>query len=55
MLSQGLHTLTTQPDFNDSYKHCILVKLTDSCAKAIEDFIKNKVNVLEKELNLGLA
>jgi hypothetical protein len=43
MLSQGLHTLTTQPDFNDSYKHCILVKLTDSCAKAIEDFIKNKV------------
>ena len=46
MLGQGSHTLTIQPDLNDSYKHCILVKLTDSCAKAIEDFIKNKVFIL---------
>ena len=46
MLSTGQHTLTTQPDNNDSYKHCILVKLTDSSAKAIEEYIRNKVSAL---------
>jgi hypothetical protein len=44
MLSSGQHTLTIQPDSEDLYKHCILVKLTDSSAKAIEDYLKNKVN-----------
>jgi len=43
MLSTGQHTLTTQPDSDEPYKHCILVKLTDSSARAIEDFLKNKV------------
>ena len=50
MLSSGQHTLTIQPDSEDLYKHCILVKLTDSSAKAIEDYLKNKVN--NSELNL---
>lgn len=44
MLSTGQHTLTTQPDADDSLKYCILVKLTDSSAKAIEEYLKNKVN-----------
>lgn len=48
MLSTGQHTLTTQPDNNDSYKHCILVKLTDSSAKAIEEYIRNKNNISKK-------
>jgi hypothetical protein len=43
MLSTGQHTLTTQPDSDEPYKHCILVKLTDSSARAIEEFLKNKV------------
>ena len=43
MLTTGQHTLTTQPDTEDAYKHCILVKLTDSSAKAIEEYLKNKV------------
>lgn len=41
MLSAGQHTLTNQPDEEDSYKHCILVKLTDSSAKAIEEYLRN--------------
>jgi RNA polymerase II elongation factor ELL len=48
MLSPGQHTLTIQPDNNDLYKHCILVKLTDSSAKAIEDYLKNKANTNSK-------
>ena len=45
MISTGQHTLITQPDNNSEvYKHCILVKLTDSSAKAIEEFLKNKVD-----------
>ena len=43
MLSTGQHTLTTQPDSDEPYKHCILVKLTDSSARAIEEFLRNKV------------
>jgi hypothetical protein len=43
MLSTGQHTLTTQPDPNESYKHCIVVKLTDSSVKAIEEYLRNKV------------
>ena len=45
MLSTGQHTLTTQPDSDDSFKHCILIKLTDSSAKAIEEYLKNKVSI----------
>jgi len=48
MLSTGQHTLTTQPDSDDSFKHCILIKLTDSSAKAIEEYIKNKENTNKK-------
>ena len=44
MLSTGEHTLATQPDNEDSYKHCILFKLTDSSLKAIEEYLKNKVD-----------
>ena len=43
MLAAGQHTLIKQPDGDDLYKHCILVKLTDSSTKAIEEFLKNKV------------
>lgn len=43
MLSAGQHTLTTQADSEDSSKICILVKLTDSSVKAIEEYLKNKV------------
>jgi hypothetical protein len=43
MLTTGQHTLATQPDPNESSKHCIVVKLTDSSVKAIEEYLKNKV------------
>jgi hypothetical protein len=50
MLSTGHHTLTSQHselDDNDGdspyyNKHCILVKLTDSSAKAIEEYLRSK-------------
>ncbi|CAF0801379.1 unnamed protein product [Brachionus calyciflorus] len=48
MLSAGQHTLIKQPDGDDLYKNCILVKLTDSSAKAIEEFLRNKNNVNKK-------
>ncbi|RNA43427.1 RNA polymerase II elongation factor Ell [Brachionus plicatilis] len=48
MLSAGQHTLIKQPDTEDLNKHCILVKLTDSSAKAIEEYIKNKNNTTKK-------
>lgn len=44
MLPVGQHTLTTQPGIDDSFKHCILVKLTESSAQAIEDYLRNKDN-----------
>ena len=43
MLAPGQHTLTNQPDGDESSKICVLVKLTDSSMKAIEEFLKNKV------------
>lgn len=43
MLSAGQHTLIKQPENEDLNKHCILVKLTDSNAKAIEEYLRNKV------------
>jgi len=43
MLPVGQHTLITQPDNDGAFKHCILVKLTESSAQAIEDYLKNKV------------
>lgn len=43
MLTAGTHTLTNFE--NDSLNHCILVKLTDTSAKYIQEFIKrNDVN-----------
>lgn len=42
MLPSGQHTLTTQPDNDDVFKHCILVKLTESSTQAIEDYLRNK-------------
>lgn len=44
MLPTGQHTLTTQPEHGDVFKHCILVKLTESSTQAIEDFLRNKDN-----------
>jgi hypothetical protein len=44
MLPTGEHTLITQPDNDGHFKHCILVKLTESCTQAIEDYLKIKVN-----------
>ncbi len=46
MLPVGQHTLITQPDNDGVFKHCILVKLTESSAQAIEDYLKNKVKFL---------
>jgi hypothetical protein len=43
MLPVGQHTLTTPID-SDTLKHCILVKLTDSNAKFIQEYLKTKVN-----------
>lgn len=43
MLPTGQHTLITQPDNDGHFKHCILVKLTESCTQAIEDYLKIKV------------
>ena len=45
MLSTGQHTLTTQADPNESHKHCMVVKLTDSIVKAIEEYLRNKVKI----------
>ena len=42
MLTAGTHTLTNFE--NDSLNHCILVKLTDTSAKYIQEFIKRNVN-----------
>ena len=41
MLTAGTHILTN-PD-KDSLNHCILVKLTDTSAKYIQEFIKRNV------------
>lgn len=40
LLNAGQHTLTQSDGSN---KHCIQVKLTDSCNKAIEEYLKYKV------------
>lgn len=53
MLPAGHHTLTNQPDGEDLYKHCILVKLTDSSAKAIEEYLKNKVYLFYARLEIN--
>lgn len=44
MLQIGQHTLINQPDNDGPFKHCILVKLTESSTQAIEDFLRNKDN-----------
>ena len=41
MLTAGTHTLTSFDA--DSLNHCILVKLTDTSAKYIQEFIKRNV------------
>ncbi len=46
MLPIGQHTLVTQPDNDDAFKHCILVKLTESSAQAIEDYLRMRVSFL---------
>ena len=50
MLSAGLHTLATHEDTNSS-KHCILVKLTDSGSKFIQEYLKFKVRINDNDLN----
>ena len=44
MLPIGELPLNIQPDPDESKKHCILVKLTDSSVRAIEEYLKNKVS-----------
>jgi hypothetical protein len=41
MLTAGTHTLTSSD--LESSNHCILVKLTDTSAKYIQEFIKRNV------------
>ncbi len=45
MLGAGEHTLTfkKESEEDESYMHCVLVKLTDSSVKVIEEYLKNKV------------
>ena len=48
MLAAGSHTLTFKSENDDdSSKHCFLVKLTDSSAKVIEDYLRNQVSEAE--------
>jgi len=42
MLSHGLHTLTAPLDSPDNLKHCVFVKLTDSSAKYIQEYLKSR-------------
>ena len=52
MLTAGTHTLKTHTFENDSLNHCILVKLTDTSAKYIQEFIRKNVNLKNKAINL---
>ena len=57
MLTNGTHTLTSFQ--NDSLDHCILVKLTDTSAKYIQEFMKshdsNKKASLKLQINSGYS
>ena len=48
MLPVGDLPLKIQPDYDESRKQCVLVKLTDASVKSIEEFLKNKNSTSKK-------